>query len=121
MAGDVEIFAGWQYQEGVLRLALILDHLHGTGKSAKWNRADFGRPHPEFCSFEHLDEILGTTGVAVSSSSKPEGPFGHFDPDFVYRYKKTEGLSVQHLLDLTVAHARHLERHSNAVYVDEVN
>lgn len=109
-AGDVEIFAGWQYQEGVLRLALILDHLHGKGTSAKWNRAEFARSNPEFFSFEHLDEILGTTGVAVSSSSKAEGPFGHFDPDFVYRYKKIAGLSVQQLIDLTVAHARHLER-----------
>lgn len=100
MAGDEEIFAGWQYQEGVLRLALVLDHLNGTGQSAKSKRAEFARAQPEFF-FEHLDEIVGTTGVAISSSSKLEGPFGHFDPDFIYRYKKIAGLTVQQLTDLT--------------------
>lgn len=121
MAGDKEILVGWQYQEGVLRLALILDHLKGTGQSAKLKRAEFALAHPEFFSFDHLDEILGTTGVAISSSSKPEGPFGHFDPDFVYRYKKIAGLSVQQLIDLTVAQARHVERLSNAANVNVVS
>lgn len=121
MAGDQEIVAGWQYQEGVLRLALVLDHLNGKGQPAKSKRAEFARAHPEFFSFEHLDEILGTTGVAISPSSKSEGPFGHFDPDFIYRYKKIAGLAVQQLIDLTVAQDRHLERLSNAVNLSEVH
>ncbi|WP_232084146.1 hypothetical protein [Arthrobacter sp. SO5] len=120
-AGDEEILAGWQYQEGVLRLALVLDHLSGTGQWAKSKRAEFARAHPEFFSFEHLDEILRTTGMAISSSSKPEGPFGHFDPDFMYRHKKVGALTVQQLIDLTVAQARHFERLSNALSVDEVS
>lgn len=111
-AGGQKILTGWQYQEGVLRLAVVLKHLAGRGQQAKLKRAEFARQYPELFSFDHLDAILGTTGTALSCSSKQEGPFGHFDPDFVYRYKKTEGLSVQQLIDLTVAHATLLDRHS---------
>lgn len=120
-AGGQEILSGWQYQEGVLRLAVVLKHLAGKGQPAKLNRAEFARRYPELFSFDHLDAILGTTGTALSSSSKQEGPFGHFDPDFVYRYKKIAGLSVQQLLDLTVAHVAHLERLSTSSSVIEVS
>lgn len=113
-AGGREILTGWQYQEGVLRLAVVLKHLAAKGQSAKLKRAEFARQHPELFSFDHLDAILGTADTAVSSSSKQEGPFGHFDPDFVYRYKKTEGLSVQQLIDLTVVQAGLLDRRTDA-------
>lgn len=118
--GDTKFRAGWQYQGGSLSLALILNHLEGKGAAAKLKRAVFARAHPEFFSFDHVDDILGTTSIAVSASSKPEGPFGHFDPNFIYRYKNAEALSVQQLIDLTVAHARHVGRLSS-VPLSEVN
>lgn len=71
-------------------------------------RAEFARRHPEFFSFDHVDHVLGTESVAVSATSKPEGPFGHFDPDFIYRSKKVQSLTVQQLIDLSVMHAEHL-------------
>ncbi|MEV7132654.1 PD-(D/E)XK nuclease family protein [Arthrobacter sp. NPDC093128] len=119
-AGEEEILTGWQYQEGVLRLAMILDHLRGKGKLAKMKRAEFARQYPELFLFDHLDEILGTMSAAVSPSSELEGPFGHFDPNFVYRYKKAHGLSVQQLIDLTVAHAKYLDRLSNVANLSVV-
>lgn len=112
--GDVKFHAGWQYQGGTLSLALILDHLEGKGSAAKLRRAEFARLLPEFFSFDHVDDILGTAGIGVSTSTKKEGPFGHFDPNFIYRYKKAESLTVQQLIDLTDAHAGHLDRLSNA-------
>lgn len=105
---SVTVRAGWQYQGGVLSLALILDHLAGVGSEAKMKRAEFARCYPEFFSFDHVDHVLDTAGVAVSATSKPEGPFGHFDPNFIYRSKKVENLCVQQLIDLSVAHAEHL-------------
>lgn len=110
MVGNVPVHAGWQYQGGVLSLALILDHLEGTGSAAKLKRAEFARLHPEFFSFDHLDGILDTKNTAVSATSKPEGPFGHFDPNFIYRSKKVKSLSVQQLIDASTAHAGHLAR-----------
>lgn len=91
-------------------MALILDHLNGTGSAAKLKRAEFARLHPEFFSFDHLDDILDTRNTAVSATSKREGAFGHFDPNFVYRSKKVRNLSVQQLIDASTAHAEHLKR-----------
>lgn len=110
IVGNIPVHAGWQYQGGVLSLALILDHLEGTGSAAKLKRAEFARLHPEFFSYEHLDGILDTRNTAVSATSKPEGPFGHFDPNFIYRSKKVKSLSVQQLIDASAAHAGHLAR-----------
>ncbi len=106
----VAVRAGWQYQGGVLSLALILDHLAGVGSAAKLKRAEFARRYPEFFSFEHVDHVLSTANVAVSATSKPEGPFGHFDPNFIYRSKKVQSLTVQQLIDLSVMHAEQLRR-----------
>lgn len=110
IVGGTPVHAGWQYQGGVLSLALILDHLNGTGSAAKLKRAEFARLHPEFFSFDHLDDILDTRNTAVSATTKPEGPFGHFDPNFIYRSKKVRNLSVQQLIDASTAHAGHLKR-----------
>jgi|GEM_PF-5122643 len=104
------VTAGWQYQEGNIRLVLVLKHLAGRGTEAKIRRRDFGLMHPEFFSFDHLDKILGTEEVALSASSRAEGPFGHFDPDFLYRQKRAENLTVNQLLELTIAQTKHLAR-----------
>lgn len=104
--------AGWQYQQGQFRLAVVLPHLSGKGTASKNTRAAFAREHPQFFSFDHLDQILGSSSTDLSSNKqgKADGEFNHFDPDFVYRYKKVPNLSVEQAMHVAVAHAEHLSR-----------
>lgn len=108
--GEYEFQAGWQYQGGTFRLALILPHLDGKGPESKNIRAAFARNHPEYFSFDHLDSILDSAGTKLSNNKqgKTEGEFNHFDPDFIYRYKKLPDLSVDQVLKAAVAHAEYL-------------
>ena len=102
--------AGWQYQGGQFRLALVLPHLTGKGPAHKERRAAFARKYPEYFSTGHLDRILGSSNVAISANKqgKIDGVFNHFDPDFIYRYKKLPHLTVEQLADAAVVHAEYL-------------
>ncbi|MCQ9164908.1 MULTISPECIES: PD-(D/E)XK nuclease family protein [unclassified Arthrobacter] len=104
------ILAGWQYQGGAFRLAMRLPHLSGQGLVSKNVRSEFARNHPEFYAFDHLDQILDSADVPRSNNEqgKAEGEFNHFDPDFIYRYKKLPKLSVDQLQRAALAHAEYL-------------
>lgn len=104
--------AGWQYQGGQLRLALILSHLAGKGTPSKERRAEFARTYPELFSFGHLDHILDSSSVKLSENKqgKISGVFNHFAPDFIYRYKKLPHLSVEQLTEAAMAHTQYLSR-----------
>lgn len=93
VAGHV-IQAGWQYQEGQFRLCAVLPHLNGRGESAKVARAVFSEAHPALFDFAPLDGILSTPDGVV----RPLDRFGHFDPDFIYRYIKATDQTVEQLI-----------------------
>lgn len=109
-SGGRQFSAGWQYQQGQLRLALVLPHLTGKGTDSKNTRAAFARQNPQFFSFDHLDRILGSSDAPLSlnKQGKADGEFNHFDPDFVYRYKKLPNLTVEQVTLAAVAHAEYL-------------
>lgn len=104
--------AGWQYQGGQFRLALIIPHLVGKGSDGKELRAAFARNYPEYFSFDHLDRILDSSRVNLSENKQGKivGAFNHFDPDFIYRYKKLPHLSVEQLTEAAMAHVQYLSR-----------
>lgn len=104
--------AGWQFQGGQFRLALILPHLVGKGPDSKERRAAFSRNYPEYFSFDHLDRILDSSSVNLSENKqgKIDGAFNHFAPDFIYRYKKLPHLSVEQLTEAAMAHTQYLSR-----------
>ena len=102
--------AGWQYQPGPFRRALVLPHLSGKGPDSKNTRAAFARQNPQFFSFDHLDRILGSSDAPLSHNKKgkADGEFNHFDPDFVYRYKNLPNMTVEQVTLAAVAHAEYL-------------
>lgn len=95
----VEIQAGWQYQEGQFRLCAVLPHLAGRSDADKQAREAFASEHPELFDFTPLFDIL----ASPDGDEMPRGRFGHFAPDFVYRYVKAPDQSVQGLIDSTHA------------------
>lgn len=100
---------GIQLQGKDVRRCAVFPHLEGRGSEAKRRRAAEATRFPEALAFDPVDAALGTVGQAVRplpSTKNPAG-FNHFDPDFVYRYKKAEP-SVAQLLEAIEAADRHL-------------
>jgi hypothetical protein len=97
----------WQLQDGQFRLALITPHLSGASEAERQARYDFAKANEDLFDFVLLDDILGTAGSAAKPLPRPENPLGfnRFDPDFVYRYKKTPYLTVAQLEVAAVAFA----------------
>jgi hypothetical protein len=108
----VEIQAGWQYQEGQFRLCAVLPHLSRRSVADRQAREAFASEHPELFDLTSLSDIL----ASPDSDAKPRGHFGHFAPDFVYRYVKVPDQSVQDLIDATHAVNSSLESIGTAVH-----
>ena len=97
--------AGWQLQGDQFRLATITPHLGGVSAAERQARYDFAKANEDLFDFGYLDEILGTGGSATQPLPRPGNTkgFNRFDPDFVYRYKKTPDLTVAQLEAAAVA------------------
>ena len=54
----------------------------------------FSEAHPALFDFAPLDGILSTPDGVV----RPLDRFGHFDPDFIYRYIKATDQTVEQLI-----------------------
>lgn len=104
----VEIHAGWQYQEGQFRLCIVLRHLRGRSEESKHAREAFAAEHPELFDFAPLLDILASPDGKVM----PHNRFGHFAPDYVYRYVKAPDQSIQQLIDAAHAINQALEARS---------
>lgn len=104
----VSFRAGWQYQGDQFRLALILPHLNGRGDAAQLERSRFATQRADYLSFTVVDPALASEKRSVSTNDrgKSDGVFNHFDPDFIYRYKKVPELTVQQLIDGATAFAK---------------
>lgn len=91
---NVESEAGWQVQDDQFRLAIRVNknngQLIGKGKEKKAERAIFAEKHKDFFDFSDIDDQLDTLATMISE-------FRHFDPNFVYRYKKVPDLTVSQL------------------------
>lgn len=92
--GGHVVQAGWQYQEGQFRLCAVLPHLDGRSDEAKRAREEFGDAHPALFDFAPLYDILSTSDGQV----RPPGRFGHFNPDFIYKYVKAPDQTVDQLI-----------------------
>ncbi|MFE1646197.1 PD-(D/E)XK nuclease family protein [Microbacterium sp. P01] len=96
---DVQIEAGWQYQEGQFRLCAVLPHLEGRSDERKSAREAFATAHPELFDFAPLYDILASSDGRIM----PRDRFGHFAPSFIYRYVKAPDQSVAQLVAATHA------------------
>lgn len=95
VAGE-KVRVGWQLQDGQFRRFLITPHIDGSTADKKAARVEFAVRHPQLFGFEGLDEILGVPGAQVKPF-KADKQFGHFSPDFIYRYVSVPELSVSRL------------------------
>lgn len=102
----VELEAGWQYQEGQFRLCAVLPHLRGRSESERIARESFANEHAPLFDFTSLHDILGST----DPTPRPLERFGHFKPDFVYRYVKAPRLTVGQLVTASLAVAEKLDQ-----------
>ena len=110
-AGDgVEI--GWQLQERHLRQALRVSKghpAHGRGEAAKKRRIGLAEAEfPEYFNLSAAERILGSLLLPATEKT---GSWKHFDPDFIYRYRKLHSsVSTDQLADaLVTLTARGLE------------
>jgi hypothetical protein len=97
----------WQLQGDQFRLAIITPHLRGVSEAERQARYDFAKANEDLFDFGLLDNILGTAGSAARPLPRPGNllGFNRYDPDFVYRYKKTPDLTVAQLEAAAVAFA----------------
>jgi hypothetical protein len=104
--------AGWQLQGDQFRLVLITPHLQGVAAAQRQARFDFAKTNEDLFDFAHLDEILGTVGLATLPSPRGANStgFNRYDPDFVYRYKRTPHLAIAQLEAAAVAVAHRFSR-----------
>jgi len=86
--------AGWQLQGDQFRLALITPSLAGNAEKNISDRTEFGKKHENVFDFSNLDAHLGTAYLPVQPIKRT---FGHYNPDFIYRYKKVPHLTLRQL------------------------
>jgi len=98
---DGPLLAGWQYQHGNFRRAIILldEHLHGGSPKARQAREAIAARHPELFAFP----------PGIGSSHSGRKAFNHYAPAFVYQYVKAPALSLGHLLHAAQDVRTHLE------------
>jgi hypothetical protein len=107
--------AGWQVQGVQFRLAIMLPHLKGPSPVEQRARYDFAEANHDLFDFEVVDEILGTQHTPVQPTATPIGSpaFNGYNPDFVYRYKKAPGITIDQLESAAVAIAKRIISRSN--------
>lgn len=108
LASEPRARAGWQLQEKQFRLAIIAEHLRGRDPEQRDLRVAFARKHENLFDFGVVDDILGTRGMPVVPGPDATGQHGfrRFDPDFLYRYKRVDRITVAQLAQVAVALAR---------------
>ena len=106
LTGDDKI--GWQFQSGQFRLVLVLESHAGRGADAKERRAKRARAQEEWFDFSQFHAVMGTTDANTIPKGVRTAPgdFCHYDPNFVYRYRKPPAMTVCQLLDLGTRYLR---------------
>ncbi len=106
---------GWQLQGSSFRLYAILPALAGKEMADIEARVRWARNNLEFFDFELVDDHLGTAGAPERpKSSGSDIDFNRFNPDFVYRSKPVDSLSVRQLAAAAKAVAALAHRGSGA-------
>lgn len=98
---------GWQLQGDALRLVLWLNspELKGKGDTKKLERAMHAEERwLDWFDFGHAEDVLGPL---LHARSFQAGEWNHFDPDFVYRWRRVDPATTSsQLIDALVALCR---------------
>lgn len=94
--------AGWQYQNGVWRLTLTLRGEGLFGDDNRLARERFARSTDwfDFGAFRQITEL--DDAILKREAS---GGFNHYNPDFIYRYRKLINPTVDEIVRLAVAYS----------------
>lgn len=93
---------GWQLQEGQFRRYIVTPHLSGRTEADLQARVNFARRNIDLISFDESVASFELTDATVQPSLGGR-EFGHFKPDFVYRYLKVPNVSVNQLVKVATA------------------
>lgn len=91
---------GWQLQGDALRLVLWLNdiELEGKGPAKKLLRASHAEEH--WLDWFDFDDVEDSLGTLLGAKTFQPGDWNHFDPDFVYRWRKVDAETTSsHLID----------------------
>lgn len=88
---------GWQLQGIDFRLALRLPT--GRGFDEKFKRIEFAERNLDLFDFSYIDQHAELIDFPTMPKS---GGFNHFEPDFIYRYKRCPDLTIAQLIQVTI-------------------
>ncbi len=98
--------AGWQYQQGQWRLAMILPTMAGRSPADREKRERHAAAHPRWFDFGPFSKITGGPETPPPRAAESTGRFNRYDPDFVYRYRPLPNPSVAQITDLALAYSK---------------
>lgn len=92
---------GWQYQEGQWRVVVITAKHHGKSPELRALRHSYVAEH--YADWFRFDAIPQLTDRPIDKVPPTEGRGGYnnFDPDFVYRYRQLQQLTLTELVALS--------------------
>jgi hypothetical protein len=91
----------WQYQGGQIRLAAVLPSLAGKNETARKQREQAAEGIEDWFEFGVATAMFGDRCVGPKHEK-----WLRYDPDFVYRYVKVQGLTVGELVRLGTEYAQ---------------
>ncbi len=98
--------AGWQYQQGQWRLAMILPTMAGRSPADRKRRERHAAVHARWFDFGPFSKITGGPETPPPRAAESTGRFNRYDPDFVYRYRLLPNPSVAQITDLALAYSQ---------------
>ena len=86
-------------------MVLRTETLKGTDK--RNDRSTFAWQHSAFFDFDPMCQVLGCgDGRCRPQRARPDPwGFNHFNPDFVYRYRRLPDVTVERFVDLAVCYS----------------
>jgi hypothetical protein len=107
-----DVWAGWQFQGGQWRLALILREPDLFGRGHRNDRAAFAVREPGFFDFTAVGDVLGVDEQSLRPRKTAKAPeFNAYEPDFVYQYRRLSAdTTVGQLVELAARSSRHCAR-----------
>ncbi len=105
---DGGVAVGWQLQGEQFRLFMVLraEGMSGRTLDHRHRRETFARESGSWFNFEVLREITGIEAEARPAATGAGLGFNKYDPDFVYRYLPSPGITVGQVIDAGVAYSQ---------------
>lgn len=92
---------GWQYQHDQWRVAVITNRHSGKNADQRSRRhADVAERYASWFDFSAIPTLIGRAVDAIPPTES-RGEYNGYNPNFVYRYRKLDGLTRRELMRLS--------------------